>query len=167
MDRISTNQLPAFPIFKDKSFYCLNAWRSNNCFIHLAGRSILRLMGCELPRGVKLGNNIVLKHNGLGVVIEHRTIIGHRVTIFQHVTIGGANVYALPLIEDFSVIVEDDVVLGAGAKVLAKQGVLTVGRGTIVGANAVLLQSTGEFEIWAGIPAKKVGERPPLNYQVI
>jgi len=28
-----------------------------------------------------------------------------------------------------------------------------------VGANAVLLQSTGENEIWAGIPAKCVGKR--------
>jgi len=28
-----------------------------------------------------------------------------------------------------------------------------------VGANAVLIDSTGENEIWAGIPARKVGLR--------
>jgi len=31
-----------------------------------------------------------------------------------------------------------------------------------VGANAVLLESTGEWEIWAGVPAVRVGEREPL-----
>jgi serine O-acetyltransferase len=36
---------------------------------------------------------------------------------------------------------------------------LVVGKGTVVGANAVLTQSTGEYEIWAGIPASKIGAR--------
>jgi len=36
---------------------------------------------------------------------------------------------------------------------------LKVARGTVVGANAVLLESTGEEEIWAGVPAKRVGFR--------
>jgi len=34
-----------------------------------------------------------------------------------------------------------------------------VRRGTVVGANAVLLQSTGENEIWAGVPARCIGQR--------
>jgi serine O-acetyltransferase len=29
----------------------------------------------------------------------------------------------------------------------------------MLGANAVLLESTGENEIWAGLPARKVGMR--------
>ncbi|MCX5907521.1 MAG: hypothetical protein NTY64_10120 [Deltaproteobacteria bacterium] len=33
-------------------------------------------------------------------------------------------------------------------------------KGSVVGANAVLLQSTGENEIWAGVPAVLVGKRP-------
>jgi serine O-acetyltransferase len=55
--------------------------------------------------------------------------------------------------------VGDDVILGAGAKVMCERGILRIGRGTVVGANAVLLDSTGENEIWAGIPARKVGIR--------
>jgi serine O-acetyltransferase len=43
--------------------------------------------------------------------------------------------------------------------VLCKEGVLHVGRGTVLGANAVLLDSTGEGETWAGLPARKVGQR--------
>jgi serine O-acetyltransferase len=57
------------------------------------------------------------------------------------------------------IVIEDDVILSPGAKVLCKEGVLRVRRGTVVGANAVLLQSTGEWEIWAGVPAKMVGKR--------
>jgi len=56
-------------------------------------------------------------------------------------------------------VIEDDVILCPGAKVLCKEGVLRVGRGSVIGANAVLLQSTGENEIWAGMPAQCVGQR--------
>lgn len=50
-----------------------------------------------------------------------------------------------------------------GAKVLCKEGVLTVGKNTIIGANAVLLESTGDNEIWVGIPAKKIGLRKDIK----
>ena len=46
-----------------------------------------------------------------------------------------------------------------GAKVLGADGLLYLGSGTVVGANAVLTQSTGENEIWAGIPAKMVRKK--------
>jgi serine O-acetyltransferase len=36
---------------------------------------------------------------------------------------------------------------------------MTIGAGSVIGANAVLLESTGENEIWVGIPAKKKGMR--------
>lgn len=54
--------------------------------------------------------------------------------------------------------VQSDVILCAGAKVLSKGG-LVIGKGTIVSANAVLTCSTGENEIWAGVPAKLIGKR--------
>jgi len=53
----------------------------------------------------------------------------------------------------------DGVLLFPGSKVLGGAGVTTLGAGTIVAANAVLMNSTGENEIWAGIPAKLVGKR--------
>lgn len=55
----------------------------------------------------------------------------------------------------------DDVILFPGAKVLGGAGVTRVGNGTIVAANAVLMQSTGENEIWGGVPARKIGDRDP------
>ena len=56
---------------------------------------------------------------------------------------------------DYPATVEDDVSVGHAAVLHG----CTVGSGTIVGANAVVLGSTGENEIWAGNPARCVGRR--------
>ncbi len=52
---------------------------------------------------------------------------------------------------------EDDVILSPGAKVIGGDGWLHVRRGSVIGANAVLLEFTGENEIWAGDTCKKSG----------
>lgn len=126
--------------------------------------AVLRLGGAEIPPSVRIGPGFRLVHGGSGVVIHGATTIGAGVTIFQGVTIGRAD---FPSASDMApirgVVVEDGVTLGAGAKVLCKSGGLRVGRGTIVGANGVLLQSTGENEVWVGIPAHRVSPRTGLS----
>ena len=57
------------------------------------------------------------------------------------------------------VYISDEAILCAGAKILFGEEALIVGKGTIVGANSVLTKSTGENEIWAGVPAKRIGFR--------
>jgi acetyltransferase-like isoleucine patch superfamily enzyme len=52
---------------------------------------------------------------------------------------------------------EEDVWLGANVVVL--KGV-TIGKGGVVAAGAVVNKSIAPFEIWAGAPARKIGERP-------
>lgn len=121
---------------------------------------LLKLLGAEIPRSVEIGPGFLLHHGGMGVVIHPKTVIGARVGIYPGVTLGRADVYRPASASRFAgIVVSDDAILGAGAKILCDDGVLTIGRGSVVGANAVLMQSTGEFEIWAGIPAKKVGMR--------
>jgi serine O-acetyltransferase len=109
---------------------------------------------------------LLLEHGGFGTVIHSRTVIGDRVKIYPGVTIGRADIY-LPADQSAfeGVIVEDDVILSPGSRVLGKDGILYVRRGTVVGANAVLLQSTGEREIWAGVPARCLGKRDHLSLQ--
>jgi acetyltransferase-like isoleucine patch superfamily enzyme len=46
-----------------------------------------------------------------------------------------------------------------GAHCVIMPGV-TIGKGAIVGAGSVLTKDVGEYEIWAGVPAKKIGIRP-------
>jgi serine O-acetyltransferase len=121
---------------------------------------LLKLLGVEIPVTVPIGRGFELVHGGFGVVIHSRAQIGERVKIYPGVGLGRADIYRPIAQSRFEgILVEDDVILSPGAKVLGKEGVLRVGRGTVIGANAVLLQSTGEWEIWAGIPARQVGVR--------
>ncbi len=142
------------------SFYeRLVYWRNSPLFGRLAYLG-LKLLGVEIPLAVAIGPGFLLHHGGVGVVIHPRTAIGARVGIYPGVTLGRADVYRPATESGFTgIVVEDDVILGAGAKILGAKDVLRIGRGTVVGANAVLTRSTGEWEIWAGAPARQVGKR--------
>ena len=129
----------------------------------LAGRFayyFLKWIGVEIPRSVRIGKDFELAHGGVGVVIHSKAIIGDRVKIYPGVSIGRADIH-LPIGESAfeGIVIEDDVILCAGACVLAKNGVLKVRKESMVGANAVLLQSTQPGEIWAGVPARRIGSR--------
>jgi serine O-acetyltransferase len=120
----------------------------------------LKLLGSEIPLSVPIGSDFILEHGGFGVILHSCSVVGNRVKIYPGVTVGRADIYRPTEKSKFEgIIIEDDVILCPGAKVLCKEGVLRVSRGSVVGANAVLLQSTGENEIWAGVPARRVGMR--------
>lgn len=55
-----------------------------------------------------------------------------------------------------STVIEDDVWVGYGAVILAG---VRIGRGAIIAAGAVVTKEVPAYEIWGGIPAKKLGER--------
>jgi serine O-acetyltransferase len=120
----------------------------------------LKILGAEIPLSVEIGRDFELAHGGFGVVIHPWSQIGDRVKIYPGVSLGRADIHH-PIDTSYfkGIIIEDDVILSPGAKVLGKQGILQVGRGTIVGANAVLLSSTGENEVWVGVPARCTGKR--------
>lgn len=125
---------------------------------------VLKLLGVEIPRSVEIGEDLLLEHGGFGVVVHPHTVIGDRVKLYPGVTLGRADVHLPASVSEFKrIVIEDDVLLAPGSKVLGKSGELRVARGTIVAANAVLLQSTGEGEIWAGVPAKHIGVRDDLQ----
>jgi serine O-acetyltransferase len=121
---------------------------------------ILKLLSVEIPRSVIIGEDFELAHGGFGVVIHPNTNIGNRVKIYPGVTVGRADIFRSVENSQFEgIVVEDDAILCPGAKILCKEGVLHIGRGSVIGANAVLLESTGINEIWAGVPAIRVGMR--------
>ena len=122
---------------------------------------LLKLLGSEIPCSVPVGSDFILEHGGHGVVIHSKSVIGNNVHIYQGVTLGRADIHIPAENSKFKgIVIEDNVILSPGCKVLCKEGILTVRQGTVVGANAVLLQSTGQNEIWAGMPARCVGKRP-------
>ena len=57
---------------------------------------------------------------------------------------------------DRPVVIEEDVWCGANVTIL--KGV-TIGRGSVIAAGAVVTKNVGEYEIWGGVPAKKIKNR--------
>jgi serine O-acetyltransferase len=129
-----------------------------------AHRLLRYLSGAEVPSEVQIGRDLVLHHQAFGLVVHPNTRIGDRVHVFHGVTLGvGRDRLWEPRPERQygPIVVEDDVWLCTRATVVAGEGELRIGRGTIVGAGAVLLGSTGPWEVWAGVPARRVGTRRP------
>ena len=124
-------------------------------------KEILAIEGVEFPASVKFGKGLNIVHRGFGVVITPFASIGNHVTIYHQVTLGRADSWVPIGSRNFpGIVVSDHAVLCPGAKLLASfDAPLQVGEGTVVGANAVLTQSTGAWEIWAGAPDRKVGNR--------
>ena len=78
-----------------------------------------------------------------GIVIHSQALVGRGVTVMQFVTIGGKN----PGGENAAPVIEDDVYIGAGAKII---GNVRVGRGAIVGANAVVTRDVPPYSTVVG-----------------
>ncbi len=70
-------------------------------------------------------------------------------------TIGDGPMHTLPGPEA-EIVLEPDVWLGVNVVVL--KGV-TIGQGAVVGAGAIVTKSIPAYEIWAGMPARRIGSR--------
>jgi len=57
---------------------------------------------------------------------------------------------------DQPVVIEEDVWCGANVTIL--KGV-HIGKGSVIAAGAVVIRDVGEYEIWGGVPAKKIKNR--------
>jgi len=104
--------------------------------------------GIEVPPRIPIGPGLVLMHTQ-GTVLGASSI-GRNVTIYHQVTLG-AVAMDFAYTPTLRPIVGDDVVIGVGAKVL---GGLTLGNGSMVGANAVVLKNVPPAHVAIGIPAK-------------
>lgn len=121
---------------------------------------ILWVNNVEIPPQVVLGDDIQFIHNAYGAVIHPNTKIENNVKIYKNVTIGRADCYRHYSLSKFkSIVLKEGCCICPGAKIICNEGHLIVGRNTVIGANAVLTQSTGDNEIWAGVPAKLIRKR--------
>ncbi|GAA4335079.1 serine acetyltransferase [Pigmentiphaga soli] len=98
--------------------------------------------GIDIHPAARIGSSFFIDH-GTGVVIGETTVIGERVRLYQAVTLGAKR---FP-VDDNGVlakgiprhpIVEDDVVIYAGATVLGR---VTIGHGSTIGGNVWLTHS--------------------------
>ncbi len=98
--------------------------------------------GIDIHPGASIGPGCFIDH-GTGVVIGETAVLGRRVRIYQNVTLGAKS---FPTDGDGHLlkgqprhpIVEDEVVIYAGATVLGR---ITLGRGSVIGGNVWLTRS--------------------------
>jgi serine O-acetyltransferase len=84
------------------------------------------VLGCDI--GCKIPKTLIMPHP-YGIVIHGGAVLGEGVVLMQQVTIGARHV------DDKAPVIEDNVFIGAGAKVL---GGVHIGRHCTIGANAVV-----------------------------
>jgi serine O-acetyltransferase len=98
--------------------------------------------GIDIHPGAEIGGRFFIDH-GTGVVIGETAVIGDRVRMYQGVTLGALS---FPADErghpvkggERHPIVEDDVILYAGATILGR---VTIGRGSVIGGGVWLTRS--------------------------
>jgi serine O-acetyltransferase len=104
--------------------------------------------GIEIHPGARIGRGVFIDH-GMGVVIGETAVIGDHCLLYQGVTLGGTGKQhgkRHPTLKD-------NVVVGAGAKVL---GAITVGANTRIGAGSVLLRDVASDSTVVGIPGRVI-----------
>jgi serine O-acetyltransferase len=97
------------------------------------------LTGIDIHPGARIGERFFIDH-GTGVVVGETAVIGNHVTLYQGVTLGAKS---FPKDEkgnpikgiDRHPVVEDDVVIYAGATILGR---IVIGRGSSIGGNVWL-----------------------------
>ena len=96
----------------------------------------------------------------MGIVIGETAEIGDGVMLYHGVTLGGQ---VLTQTKRHPT-VEDNVTIGAGAKVL---GPITIGEGSAIGANAVVTKDVPAENIAVGIPAKNRPRNPNERIKLV
>ena len=101
--------------------------------------------GVEIHPGATIGRRFFIDH-GMGVVIGETAEIGDDVMLYHGVTLGGRTRDAGKRHPTLG----DGVAVGAGAKIL---GPITIGAGSVVGANAVVTRDAPADSVLVGVPA--------------
>ncbi|KAB7669318.1 2,3,4,5-tetrahydropyridine-2,6-dicarboxylate N-acetyltransferase [Bacillus sp. B1-b2] len=154
---------------KDKiSDYVLENDRRNSAIPLLDMKNIKARIepGAVIRDQVEIGDNAVIMMGavinigaviGEGTMIDMGVIMGGRATVGKNCHIGAGAVLA-GVIEPPSakpVVIEDDVLIGANAVVV--EGV-TVGKGSVVAAGAIVLEDVPANTLVAGAPARVIKE---------
>ena len=118
--------------------------------------------GIEIHPGAQIGERFFIDH-GSGVVIGETTEVGDDVTLYQGVTLGGTGKEH----GKRHPTVDNDVVVGAGAKVL---GSIRVGENAKIGAGSIVIHDVPDNATVVGNPGHPVlldGQRvgiPDIDY---
>lgn len=130
--------------------YCL--WRHKFHLLARVAAHISRfLTGIEIHPGAQIGRYFFIDH-GMGIVIGETSEIGDNVSIYHGVTLGGTTWQK----GKRHPTLEDNVVVGAGAKIL---GPITIGADSRIGCNAVVVKDIPPGSTVVGVPGHVIINR--------
>jgi len=129
-----------------KGFYFLARWVS---------QFSRWLTGIEIHPAAKIGENFFIDH-AMAVVIGETAEIGDNVLLYHSVTLGGVAPDQEGRVKRHPTL-EDNVIIGAGAKIL---GPIIIGKGARVGGNAVVTRDVKPHTTVVGIPAREITTVP-------
>jgi len=109
----------------------------------------------DIHPAATIGPGLFIDH-AIGVVIGETAVVGADVTIYQGVTLGGTSLEA----GKRHPTVENRVTIGAGAKIL---GPVTVGSGSRIGANAVVVRDVPPDSVVVGVPGQVIARSRPRS----
>jgi len=119
--------------------------------------SCLRKSGVEVGDEVYVGEDLIiveiLEDPGTHVVIGNRVAIAQRVTLVTASDPNYSRLYDHVEIIRGRVVIKDDAWIGAGAIILPN---VTIGRGAIVGAGAVVTKDVPDLTVVGGVPARTI-----------
>lgn len=110
------------------------------------------LTGIEIHPGATIGKRLFIDH-GMGVVIGETTVIGDDCLLYQGVTLGGVGTGQYHCKRHPTL--QNNIMVSAGAKLI---GNITIGSGSIIGAQTVVLKDVPNDCTVVGIPAFIVKE---------
>ncbi|MEM6887367.1 MAG: serine O-acetyltransferase [Pseudomonadota bacterium] len=146
-----------FPFLYQKGFQAVQWHRIAHWLWNLGRRQIALLLqartaqvlAVDIHPAATIGGGFFMDH-ATGVVIGETAVVGDNVSMLHAVTLGGTGKDS----GDRHPKIRDDVLLGAGVKVL---GNIEVGRGAKVGAGSVVVSDVPPWSTVVGVPAQVVG----------
>jgi acetyltransferase-like isoleucine patch superfamily enzyme len=146
-------------------------WSWRRCLLRLSGMKIgegsfimkrnyfMNANLISIGKHSHINTQCILDGRG-GITIGSSVSISHRVNIMT-----GSHDYKSPNFQGIfkPIVIEDYAWIGVGATILQS---VTIGRGAVVCAGAVVTKDVPAFAVVAGVPAKTIGSRPEnLDYE--
>ena len=131
-------------------------WRKDLRFLGRLLSYLARIItAIEIHPAATIGKRFFIDH-GFGTVIGETAIIGDDVTLYHDVTLGGVAPSGDDKGKQRHPILEDNIIVGAGARLL---GAITIGTGARIGSNAVVVRDVEPQAVMIGVPAHTVASR--------
>ncbi|HLN56255.1 MAG TPA: hypothetical protein VK207_09695 [Bacteroidales bacterium] len=133
-------------------FYAIFCYRIAHCLAKMKVDLLPRMItehahshtGIDIHPSASIGCPFSIDH-GTGIVIGETTKIGHKVKMYQGVTLGALSVSKNKASKKRHPTIEDNVIIYAGSTILG--GETVVGRNTVIGGNVWLTESVAPFSV--------------------